>query len=240
MISWKTIRIVCMVLLLIPIVHLAYLVSRDALATLDPSPDVWADELAAYGRADRSTTLPVDPVVVLGGRRVKLWHHLEDAISRPLLVRGLGDAIVEDITHNYSALVGYYRPSAVVLLPGNSEFHIRDNKSAEELLAAIQELEAIDASHGVTRQFIVYAPLKTPLHPRDDQEIEKATWLLSEWAATHPRVSLLDANALLTDQDGRPRPEYYLSDGVNLNEWGYLRLAVLLQQALDTQAIATP
>ena len=240
MISWKTTRIICIVLLLIPIVHLAYLVSRDAMATLDPSPDAWADELAAYARQDRSTALPTEPLVVVGGRRVKLWSNLEDTITYPLLMRGLGDAIVEDITHNYAALIGYYQPRTVVLLPSNSEFHIRDNKSGEGLAAAIRELEAVDASHGITRQFIVFTPLKTPLYPGDDREIDKASQLLSEWAASRPRVTLLDANAMLGDEDGRPRPEYYLSDGVNLNERGYLRLSLMLQQALENRALTHP
>ena len=61
MLSWKTTRIICTVLLLLPIVHLAYMVSREALATLNPSPDVWASELSAYARADATSRLPDDP-----------------------------------------------------------------------------------------------------------------------------------------------------------------------------------
>src|SRR5210317_614486 len=106
MFSWKTTRIVCIVLLLLPIVHLAYLVSRDALAILDPSPNVWDKELQAYARDDRTSTLPKNPIVVVGGRRVTLWTELPDVLAdKPVLMRGLGDAIVEDITYNYTALI---------------------------------------------------------------------------------------------------------------------------------------
>ena len=230
MLSWKSIRIVCIVLLLLPIVHLAYRVSRDAMAILDPSPAVWADELHAYATSDQVTTLPKSPVVVVGGRRVKLWPDLPDMLAdQPVLMRGLGDAVIEDITYNYAALIGFYRPSAVVLMPGHSEFHIRDSKSAEELVAAIQELEALDASHGITRHFYVFTPLKTVLYPRNNTEIEKTGRLLSEWAAQNERVTVLDANPLLSDSTGKPKARYFLSDGVNLNDVGYLRLALLLQ-----------
>ena len=141
MYSWNTIRTVCAVLLLIPIVHLVYLVSRDTLAVLDPSPQAWADEVAAYEQADQSASLPRAPVVVVGERGVKLWRGLQDALApRPVLLRGLGGATVNDITHYHSELISFYRPSAVVVLPGTSEFHIRDNKSAEELVEAIREL----------------------------------------------------------------------------------------------------
>ena len=232
MLSWKTTRIICTVLLLMPIVHLAYLVSREALATLNPSPDVWSKELSAYNRADRNRELPSKPVVVVGGRRVKLWNALDELIEAPVLMRGLGDAIIEDITYNYSSLIGFYRPGSVVLLPGNSEFHIRDNKSAEELLEAIKELEAVDAARQDAGRFFVFAPIKTPLYPRDYAKIDRVIELLDSWASSNSRVELIDGNTMLTDK-GKPRARYFLTDGVNLNEHGYLRLAMMLESALS-------
>ena len=54
MYSWTTIRTVAAVLLLIPIVHLAYLVSQDTLKTLDTSPEAWASEIEAFSSLDQS------------------------------------------------------------------------------------------------------------------------------------------------------------------------------------------
>lgn len=234
MYSWKTIRAVCTVLLLTPLVHLAWLLSREATALLDPSPEVWAPELAAYDRADQARLLPVRPIIVVGGRRVKLWRHLEGLLApAPVLMRGLGDATVNDITHHYQRLIGYYRPDTVVVVPGNSEFHIRDAKSSEELVEAIRELEALDADYEHTRRFYVFAPLRTPLHRGDDRKIGKITRLLLEWAATLPRVTILDANPLLAGADGRPNPDLFRFDGVNLNEDGYLRLSLLLREVVE-------
>ena len=183
MYSWNAIRTFCAVLLLLPIVHLAYLVSRDMLASMDTSPEAWADEVAAYTAADQSSQLPLEPVVILGGRQVKLWTGLEDLLSpRPVLMRGLGNATVEDITHYHSELVSHYQPSALVLLPGPSEFHIRDNKSAEELVTAISNLVELDESYGVARQYYVFAPIKTPLYTEDYAKIDRVTGLLQQWA----------------------------------------------------------
>ena len=234
MYSWNNIRTVCAVLLLVPIVHLAYLVSQEILRSLEPSPTAWADEVNAYSRLDQSTQLPVDPIIVTGGRQVKLWRGLEDLLApQPVLMRGLGDATVDDITHYYSQLIGFYRPHTVVLLPGTSEFHIRDNKSAQELVASIRRLVEQDFSHGITRQFYVIAPIKTPLYPGDIARIEEATSLLEQWASTQEKVSILDANALLSGPNGRPNPDFYRIDGINLNEHGYLRLSLLLREQLE-------
>lgn len=237
MYSWKTIRIACTLLLLVPIVHLTYLISRDTRETLDSSPDAWVREINLYAAKDAHLTLPESPIVVVGGRRVKLWHNLEDLLApRPVLMRGLGDAIVEDITFHYTRLIGFYQPDTVVLLPGNSEFHVRDNKSAPELLRAIRNLVKLDASYGITRHFYVFAPLKTLLRPQDYPTMDEATALLEAWAASDERVVILDANPLLSGTDGMPSGMYFRGDGVNLNEHGYLRLSVLLRTQLEADA----
>jgi hypothetical protein len=234
MYSWKKIRTACSILLLLPLVHVTYLISRDTLETLNNSPQAWTREVASYAAQDAQMQLPERPIVVVGGQRAKLWHNLEDLLApRPVLMRGIGDAIVEDVTANYTQLIGFYQPDTVVLLPGDSEFHIRDNKSAEGLAAAIQELVKVDASYGITRRLYVFAPLKTILHPEDYETIDQTTQLLRDWAKTDARVVILDANPLLCDPRGRPRGIYFRSDGLNLNEHGYLRLSVLLRTQLE-------
>ena len=237
MYPWKTIRTAGVVLILIPLVHLVYLVSRDTLAALNNSPSAWDSELAAYDRIDSRSQLPESPVVVVGGKRVRLWPGLAQTLApRPVLMRALGDAIVDDIVYHYTRLIGFYRPETVVFLPGNSEFHIRDDKSAADLVAGIQELAGVDRSHHVTRHLVIFVPLKTPLHPGDDDRIEETARRLQDWAASDPRVIIIDANPLLSDIDGRPRPHYYRSDGIHPNEQGYLRLSMLLLDALADAA----
>lgn len=234
MYSWKTIRIVCAVLLLIPIVHLAVLVSGEALATLDSSPTVWNDELDAYAREDRLVKRAVDPIVVIGGRRVLLWHGVEELLApRTVLMRGLGEATVNDINFHYERLIGFYQPETVVLLPSNSEFHIRDMKSADELVGAIRELVELDLSHRRTGHFYVFAPLNTPLYPEDQSKIEETTRQLKSWAAENSQIVILDANVFLCDGKGMAKSDYFRSDGVNLNDLGYSRLSMLLLTQIE-------
>jgi len=72
MFSWRAVRTTCLVLLLIPVVHLVYLVSQDVVASLDPSPYAWQDEIDDYRREDLAGKMPAAPIVVVGGMRVKL------------------------------------------------------------------------------------------------------------------------------------------------------------------------
>lgn len=229
-----------MVLLLLPIVHLGFLMSRETREALNSSPETWSREVQQFVEADAQIRLPENPIVVVGGRRVKLWPDLPELLApRPVLMRGIGEAIIEDITFNYVPLIGYYRPDSVVIVPGNSEFHVRDNKTAVELLGAIQDLAALDADHGNTRKLYVFTPIKTVLRPVDHDTIDRATLLLKQWASTDERVEILDANPLLAGANSAPRQVYFRGDGVSLNEHGYLRLAILLLTALEADEMAT-
>jgi hypothetical protein len=234
MYSWKTIRIVSAILLLVPIIHLAVLLSRDALAALDSSPTVWNNELEAYVKADRLVERPTEPILVIGGRRVLLWRGLEELLSpKPVLMRGLGDATVTDLIFHYKRLIGFYQPQTVVLLPSNSEFHIRDMKTAEDLVASIRKLVELDFSVRNSGMFYIFTPLKTRLFPEDKPKIEQVTRQLKSWANSKDRVIVLDANILLSDSSGSPKPDYFRPDGVNLNELGYLRLTILLMSQVE-------
>jgi hypothetical protein len=234
MYSWKTIRIASAILLLVPIIHLAVLISRDALSALDSSPTVWNSELEAYVKADRLVERPTAPILVIGGRRVLLWQGLEELLSpKPVLMRGLGDATVTDLIFHYERLVGFYQPQTVVLLPSNSEFHIRDMKSAEDLVTSIQKLVELDFSVRSSGMFYIFTPLNTKLYPQDKPKIEKVTRQLESWANSDDRVVVLDANTLLSDASGSPKPDYFRPDGVNLNELGYLRLSMLLMSQVE-------
>jgi len=233
MYSWNTIRSVAGLLLLIPLVHLAFLMSRDTLATLDSAPTAWEKEVQAYETADLDTSLPPEPLVVVGGQWVTKWRGLEDFLAPlPVLKRGLGRATIDDVTFYYSRLIGHYGPSGVVILPDLSEFHLRDNKSPQELTDAIRHLAELNLEHDVTQFIYVFTPLNTPRYPGDSRRIAETTTLLRHWSDQDKGVQLLDANPLLASTTGEPEPYYFHSDGTSLNDYGYLRLSMILKEAL--------
>lgn len=236
MFSWKHVRVVCAILLLMPIVHLVYLVSGSTMDVLDVSPEVWRDEIEAYRSIDERSRLPDKPIVVVGGKRVTLWEDLPETLApRPVLMRGLGDAVIEDIDYFYEPLIAYYLPDILVFLPSESEFFLRDNKSPMGFLQAVQALVEKDSQLIGTRRIYIFTPIKAPIRPKNHQAIERTGMLLSAWAEPRDNIVVLDTNRLLSDEEGKPRPQFFRPDGSNLNEHGYLRLSVLLMSQLEME-----
>ena len=234
MFAWHTIRTFCVVLLCLPLLHLGIVVSRDVVATLDSSPDAWLHEVEAYARTDQGMAMPEGPVVVIGGRRVKQWQGLQDILApETVLMRGMGDATIEDINHHYKRLVAYYRPSTVVFLPSDSEFHIRDSKSEQDYMRAVRTLAETDTQHGGDWSLILFVPIKTPLRPADHDKIDIIAQELHTFSTGDERIAAINANPLLALADGAPNSAFFRPDGSGLNEAGYVRLGLLLDDALE-------
>ena len=236
MLSWPLIRNICLALLLLPLAHFAWVVGSEHARRQAPGPEVWQAEVDAYTREAQTLSLPADPVLVAGGRQVKLWAGLDRLLApRPVLMRGLGDATVDDLIYHYSDLIGYYRPESLILLVGNSEFQQRDDKEPTELLQAVQQFAAIDREHRPSGQLYLIGPVKTPFYPEDHRRIAQANTLLAAWAAGEPGVSYLDPAPVLEDAEGEPDGSYFRPGGQYLNRQGYLRLGVLLRAALEAR-----
>jgi len=238
MFQWKTLRLIAAILIALPLLHLAYTLGTGAVTYLEPTPETWSPAMEAVIEADMDLALPERPILVVGGQRVRLWRDLPDRLApRPVLLRPLGDATIEDIRYHYDRLVGHYRPDTLVIVPGYAELHLRDSKTAAAFVRAARELLATDEAYGVTRQRILLTPMLMPLHPEDDERVRAIGAATLGLAATLPNLLILDPNELLTRADGRPNPDYYLSDGINLNSEGYARVTLMLEQAIDATTV---
>jgi hypothetical protein len=235
MYSWKTIRTLCTVVLLLPFFHLLYLVRDDIRTATTPGPEVWEDDLRRYLHEDEVNSLPETPVLFIGGRAIQLWPLLEqDLAPQQVLRRNLGSATVADLNHYYSRLVDHYRPAALVLLPGLSEFRVRADHSPEEVLAEVTTLVERSQSQAPDRPLYLFTPTPTLRFPSENNRIAQTGRLLKAWGARQRGVKILDTGALLSDDKGQPRSRYYRPNGVFLNEEGYAQLTSALQTAMGT------
>ncbi len=229
MYQWTTLRTVAGLLLCLPIIHFTFLLSRDLTRYFDPSPMVWNKEIAELARSDLDAKIPKDPIVVIGGHRVRLWKNLPASLlPRETLLRPLGDATLEDLTYHYDRLAAFYRPDILVVFPGYADLHLRDEKSPEDFEASTRALLNLNEEYGASSWRYVIAPVQMPLHPDDNARIRRIGEVLSTMAADIPDLTIINPNPTLKGLDGLPNPEYYRGDGVNLSPAGYARISLLL------------
>ena len=233
MYEWRTLRILAGVLLCLPLVHFTYIVARDMNAYLDPSPGVWDTRMEALIQRDLDRAIPEKPIVVAGGQRVRLWEDLPARLHpRSTLLRPLGDATLEDVTHHYDRLVGFYQPDILVIFPSYGDLHLRDDKTPEDYQRALKALLDLDQSFGVSTHRYVISPLQMPLHPEDARRVRAMGEIGRQLQDSADKLTVIDANPMLADVNGRPDPSFFRADGINLNHEGYARISLLLREAM--------
>lgn len=236
MYQWKTLRTLAGLLLCIPLIHLALIMSRDISAYLDPSPKVWDGEIAALIASDLDAAIPEEPIVVIGGHRVRLWKDLPvSLLPREILLRPLGDATLEDLTHHYDRLAAFYRPDILVVFPGYADLHLRDEKTPSDFKDSLRALLDLDEEYGASSWRYVIAPVQMPLHPEDHERISMIGQSIELLAAELPDLTIIDPNPMLSKADGTPNPAYYRGDGINLSPSGYARISMLLATEIKTR-----
>jgi hypothetical protein len=109
----------------------------------------------------------------------------------------------------------------VVMILGYNEFAADWTASVNDLLAAFE-------ARGVNR--VLWLTLREAQHPYIDMNDE-----LSEAAAAHPDVTVLDWNAY-----SRDHPDWFQSDGIHLLPSGSIAMATFVHSALADAGIAAP
>jgi hypothetical protein len=233
MYTWATLRKVLIVLMILPLAHFMLTMANDMRDLMEPTPQVWADAVAAYELEDSRGPLPSSPMVVLGGRQAILWKQLDAALfPLPVLNRGIGSANLDDVSYYFDRLATPYQPGSVLLVPGHSDFIFRDYKDPREFLTAIKGLAAAVAKLKSLPRLYVLTVMKWPSYPQSWDTVAEVNRALAQWADANDGVTLIDARTLTEDRNGEPLRKAFRNDGIFLNDWGYERLSLLLQEQI--------
>jgi hypothetical protein len=234
MYPWPKLRRILVVLLLLPVIHFVLMLANDLRSILDPEPTVWESEVSSLELRNSLNPPEALPLVIIGGRQAKLWRGLDNVLLPMEVVNnGVGSANVDDVLFFFDRLVRPFEPRAVIMVPGPSDFMLRDHKSPEEFMLMIKGLANYVTRMDSKPHFYVLTLNKWPRFPRFWATVDAANNALERWAEGRPDVTLIDTRAAFEQARGLPVRQVFRADGINLNDWGYMQLSLLLRQQLE-------
>lgn len=185
-----------------------------------PVAEAFAEEIARFEAADRSTPPRPGGVLFVGSSSIRLWPALDkDFPGVYALQRGFGGAELSDVIRYAPRIVLPYRPRLIVLYAGDNDLNA--GKSAVAVFREYKAfVELVQRSLPETR--IAYVAIK-PSGSRwalADQ-MREANELIRRHAATDPRLLFVDVFTPMLAPDGKPREELFVADRLHLNDRGY-------------------
>jgi lysophospholipase L1-like esterase len=206
--------------------------TRIGAQATDPDPGRFGEEIAAFEAWDAKNAAPDDPVVFVGSSSIRLWNSAERFPDLPVVNRGFGGAHISDVNHYVEETTLKYRPALVVFYAGDND--IADGKSPAQVLDDYREFVTTVLDESPSAR-IVFIPIKPSLArwsvwPR----MSEANEMIRSYSESRDQLYYIDLATPMLGEDGMPRPDIFVEDGLHMNAVGYDVWCDRLEPFLDS------
>ena len=183
-------------------------------------PRFW-DDVQTIKQFDKMYNPPAHPILFTGSSSIRKWDDLERTFaSYVVLNRGIGGAIVNDITFYLNDIVFPYHPRQIVLYVGEND--LPDEASTAD--SVLQRTERL--FHLIRNKLpdvpIVYISMKpSPSREKFQQKAIEANALIKDFLSKEKQTVFIDVFHAMLTADGKTRPELFVSDMLHMNAKGY-------------------
>jgi len=183
-------------------------------------PRFW-DDVQTIKQFDKMYNPPAHPILFTGSSSIRKWDDLERTFaSYVVLNRGIGGAIVNDITFYLNDIVFPYHPRQIVLYVGENDLP-DEASTADSVLHRTERL-----FHLIRNKLpdvpIVYISMKpSPSREKFQQKAIEANALIKDFLSKEKQTVFIDVFHAMLTADGKTRPELFVSDMLHMNAKGY-------------------
>ncbi len=185
----------------------------------NPDPHRFDQEIEAFVRYDEKNSFPKDAVLFVGSSSIRLWKTHLAFPDLPVINRGFGGAHISDVLFFYNQVVQPYQPRIIVFYAGDND--IAAGKSVEQVVNDFKTfVQKVKNDFPQTK--IVFLPIKpSVLRWKFWPEMRKTNQKIEALCQQNPNLFYIDLTNVLLDDQGQPKANLFLQDGLHLNPNGY-------------------
>jgi len=180
----------------------------------------WEKSIARFEAADKKEMPKPGGVLFIGSSSIRLWKTLKGDFPGVAVVRrGFGGSQIADSVHFAGRIVHPYQPRQIVMYAGDND--VASGKSPEAVLADFQTfVKVVHAKLPKTR--IAFIAIKPSIARwKLSGKMAQANALVHGVCAKDKRLDFIDIWQSMLGQDGKPKPNLFVKDGLHLNANGY-------------------
>ncbi len=190
----------------------------------------WEKNIAAFEAKDKEQMPPAQGIVFVGSSSIVRWPLANSFPNQPVIQRGFGGSQLSDSVHFADRIVIPYRPATVILYAGDND--LGAGKTPQRVLSDYQKFVA-KVHKALPETRILYIAVKPSIKRWSLVDKAKETnALIEQAAAKDPRLGYIDIFTPMLGEDGQPREELFVKDGLHLSEAGYALWNKIVDQAI--------
>lgn len=179
----------------------------------------WESAIQAFEKEDAERPQPKNGIVFVGSSSIRKWDLKKWFPDFNALNRGFGGSEVSDSLEFADRIIIKYEPRVIVVYAGDND--IAHDKTPQRVYDDFKKLVAL--IHGkLPKSKIVYIAVKPSIKrwALVDQ-VREANRLIKEFASNDDLLEFVDIDKPMLGEDGMPRKELFVADGLHLSEDGY-------------------
>ena len=183
-------------------------------------PNFW-DDVQVIKKYDQMYKPRVNPVLFVGSSSIRKWDDCTQIFAKyNALNRGIGGAVINDITYYLNDVVFPYHPKQIVLYVGENDLP-NDKVTPDTVLNRTVKLyKAIRAKLPTVP--IVYISIKpSPSRDKFKEKAVASNTLIKKFLAGEANTTFVNVYSLMLTKDGKLRPELFVEDMLHMNAKGY-------------------
>lgn len=179
----------------------------------------WESAVREFERQDADSPPPRNHILFVGSSSIRMWKLDQSFPELKPINRGFGGSEIADAIHFADRLILKHRPRVVVLYAGDND--LARGKTPDRVVADFQKfVKRIRSDRPDTK--IVFIAIKPSLARWNlIGQVRAANAAVQEICTQDDLLVFVDIDRPMIGEDGRPRPELFLKDGLHLTEAGY-------------------
>lgn len=179
----------------------------------------WEKTIQAFEQKDAENPPPKGEIVFVGSSSIRMWKTDQDFPGLTVINRGFGGSQTADSVEFAHRIVLPYEPRIVVLYAGDND--IAAGKAPEEVFEDTKAFFQL-VHEALPKTRIAYVAIKPSiLRWNLVDKMRAANLLIREYTETDNRLEFVDIDKPMLGEDGKPREELFIQDGLHLSRAGY-------------------
>jgi lysophospholipase L1-like esterase len=179
----------------------------------------WETQVKAFEEQDAKNPPPQNAILFVGSSSIRLWKLSDSFPQLSTINRGFGGSHLVDSVHYAERLIVTHKPRVVVVYAGDND--LASGKTPQRVANDFEALiKKVHAALPNTR--IVYIGVKPSMARwKLIDTVREANRRMREIAARHEQVIFVDVEQAMLNDQGQPRPELFVKDGLHMTPEGY-------------------
>ncbi len=197
-------------------------------------PDRWEAAIQDFEKKDQIDPPPLGEIVFVGSSTIRIWNLAKSFADLKCINCGFGGSQMADSARYAGRIVVPYRPRTIVVYAGDND--IAAGKTPEQVATDARALVA--AVHAkLPRTKIIFISIKPSIARwKLFGKMREANRLIAEYTRHDSRLGFVDITETMLGDDGMPRPELFVKDGLHLSPEGYSVVSSRVRPMLDRPA----